>query len=235
MIRAAGIAALALGLALAGCERAQGPSLAQLCEKHATDKCAFGHNYVELYETLLAPLRARELRILEIGVAQGYSLLLWQDYFPRARIYGVDIQPKKHLDNARTTTLVADQGKRADLARVLQETGGKFDLVIDDGGHRMEQQQLSLGLLFPALAPGGLYIIEDVHTSFPDSYPGFGVEPGGANSTYALIDGFVRTGAIRSRYLSAQENAALTAGIAACGHFFRATKARSQLVWCRKK
>jgi hypothetical protein len=209
--------------------------LAELCEQYRTDKCPFHHDSVEIYETLFSPFKHKNLRILEIGVFQGNSMRLWEAYFPTAQIFGVDIESKSHYDSRRVKTLVADQGKRDDLARVLTATGRDFDLILDDGGHRMDQQQISFGTLFPTLKSRGLYIIEDIHTSFPELYPNFGVEPDGQNSTYAMIDRFVKTGKFRSKYLTDAENEYLNKNISHCGYFLRSNRFHSDLFACWKK
>jgi hypothetical protein len=209
-------------------------SMAQLCERHRTDKCV-EHRYFEFYEDLFRPLRSSARRVLEIGVANGESLRLWQAYFASAHIYGLDIHDTKRHDGPRITTMVADQGKRADLEAALRRFGREFDIVIDDGGHRMDQQQISFAVLFPALRKGGLYVIEDVHTSFPALHPGYGVTPGGGNSTYAMIDRFVRTGTISSRYLSKEESRFLSENISHCAYYFRPTPLHSDLFICRRK
>jgi predicted O-methyltransferase YrrM len=213
----------------------EGKTLAQLCEQYRTDKCPDHHNYVEIYDTLFTPFRNKNLRILEIGVFRGMSMRLWEAYFPAAQIYGLDIESKSQYDSRRVKTLVADQGKRTDLARVLATTGGDFDLILDDGGHRMDQQQISFGTLFPTLKSGGLYIIEDIHTSFPELYPGFGVEPDGQNSTYAMIDRFVRKGKIGSKYLTEAENDYLSKNISHCAYFLRSNPFHSDMFACWKK
>jgi hypothetical protein len=212
-----------------------GPTLTELCKQHPTDKCAFHHNYVVIYEMLFSPLRNQKLRLLEIGVLEGDSLRLWAAYFPSAQIFGIDIQDKSKHDTPRIKTLIADQGKRADLANMIAATGGNFDIVLDDGGHVMAQQQISFAVLFSALKSGGLYIIEDIHTSFPDLYPGYGVERGGANSTYSLIDRFVRTGRVQSEYLTQAENNRLTESISHCMYFWRPTKLHSDFFACWRK
>lgn len=217
---------------------AQAPNpatLVELCQRHPTDKCPFHHNYVVLYDMLFGPLRNRPLRFLEIGVAQGHSVRLWEAYFPAAQIYGLDIEDKSRHDTPRIKTVVADQGKREDLARALAVAGREFDIVLDDGGHRMDQQQISLAVLFPALKSGGMYVLEDIHTSFPGLYPGYGVEPDGENSTYAMIDRLVRTGKIRSKYLSDAESDYLSENISHCMYFWRSTSVHSDFLACWKK
>ena len=213
----------------------QPATLAQLCPRHPTDKCRSDHNYVEIYDTLFAPLKSKTLRLLEIGVLEGHSLRLWEDYFPAARIFGIDIVDSTKHDAGRVKTLVADQGKREDLAKVIATTGGAFDIVLDDGGHRMDQQQISFGVLFPAVKSGGLYIIEDIHTSFPELYLDYGVEADGKNSTYALIDRFVRTQRIDSKYLTVAENDYLSENISYCAYFLRLNGRHSDFFACWKR
>lgn len=228
--------AAALLVALAACgQDAPPPTLAKLCEKYPTDKCPTAHNYVETYEALFAPLRTSARRILEIGVQHGYSMRMWEEYFPQAKIVGVDIRPRPQVDSARVTTVVADQGRREDLKALLAKLGGEYDIIIDDGGHRMDQQQVSLAMLFPALRPGGLYIIEDMHTSFPRFYPDFGVAADGSNSTHAMVERFMRTGELASLYMSAAESAYLKDNIAQCSYGFRNSERRSALLVCRKR
>ena len=229
--------AAALALVLAACGRAEGPAptLAELCQTHPTDKCPSFHNYVEIYDGLFAPLRASTRKLLEIGVQRGYSMRLWEAYFPSAQIVGLDIRPTPQVDTARITTMVADQGKREDLQAVLKKFGADFDIIIDDGGHYMEHQQVSLATLFPALRSGGLYIIEDLHTSFPNRYPKFDVKPDGSNSTYAMLDRLIRTGEVTSPYMTAAERAYLKQNIAQCGFVFRNNERMSAFLVCRKK
>ena len=181
----------------------------------STDKGPGQHNYTELYERLLFERKDDPLKIFEIGIAEGGSLAMWQDYFPKARIFAVDIVEKKRFDNARVTTLIADQASREQLQAAIQTSGGDIDVLVDDGGHTMEQQQVSLGFLFPHVRPGGYYIVEDVHTSLPALWKGYGVARDGANTTLRMLENFVRgsSPAIRSAYMTTPERAYLTAHI----------------------
>ena len=155
------------------------------------------------------------IKIFEIGVAEGGSLAMWQTYFPKARIFAIDILDKSTFNNARVTTLVADQAKRDQLQAAIDVSGGDIDVLIDDGGHTMEQQQVSLGFLFKHVRPGGYYIIEDVHTSLPALWKGYGVDRDGANTTLRMLENFVRSAApaIRSRYMLDPEMSYLTENI----------------------
>jgi hypothetical protein len=177
----------------------------------STDKGPGGHNYTELYERLFFPWKDDPITIFEIGIAGGGSLKMWQSYFPQARVFAVDILPKSEFDNARVTTLIADQANREQLQAAIAIAGSDIHILIDDGGHTMEQQQVSLGFLFKHVRPGGYYVIEDVHTSLPALWKGYGVERGGGNTTLRMLENFVRATrpAIRSRYMRADEMAYL--------------------------
>ena len=176
-----------------------------------TDKGPSQHNYTELYERLFFPWKDEPIKIFEIGIASGGSLKMWQAYFPQARIFAVDILAKPEFDNARVKTLVADQANRDQLQQAIDTAGSDIHILIDDGGHTMEQQQVSLGFLFKHVRPGGYYVIEDVHTSLPALWQGYGVERGGANTTLRMVENFLRgtKPAMRSKYMRADEMAYL--------------------------
>lgn len=134
---------------------------------HGTDKASGGHNYLTAYETFFAPLRDTELTLLEIGVKGGASLRVWRDYFPKARIVGVDIAPtaRQHAED-RVTIEIANQGRRGLLVDIAQRHG-PFDIIIEDGSHFWQHQILAIMTLVPQLKPGGLFVSEDLQVSFP--------------------------------------------------------------------
>ncbi len=208
-------------------ERHRFATLTQLADKYKTDKGSYGpgasagHFYTEIYECFFHPLRYKARKICEIGVASGASLKMLRDYFPLATIYGIDIKDSSRLDSRRIRTFIADQAERRQLQGFIDKCGNGYDLIIDDGGHSMEQQQVSLGYLFRYLKPGGYYIIEDVHTSLilDDAY--YGVEKDGKNTTLAMIENFIRAGRIESRYMTSEEKSLLAATISYCNLFGR--------------
>ena len=181
----------------------------------STDKGPCCHNYTELYERLFFPWKDEPIKIFEIGIADGGSLAMWQAYFPKARIFAVDILPKTQFDNERVKTLIADQANRDQLRVATEAAGGDIHVLIDDGGHSMEQQQVSLGFLFKHVRPGGYYVIEDVHTSLPALWKGYGVAQSGRNTTLRMLENFVRSPApaIASQYMLSEETAYLNAHI----------------------
>jgi hypothetical protein len=188
---------------------------------YETDK-AEGHHYTEVYEYFLCPIKYSAKKVLEIGIETGASLKMWADYFPGATIYGIDIADKSRLNSKTIRTFVADQADRKRLQACLDASGGDFDFIVDDGGHSMEQQQVSFGFLFSQVRPGGYYIVEDLHTSIYAYYDsGYGAAKTGGNTTLTMVDNFIRTGTIKSDYMTAGEQDYLTAHLGYCNLFSR--------------
>lgn len=200
-----------------------------------TDKGPSQHNYTALYERLFIEWKDEPITIFEIGIAKGGSLAMWQEYFSQARIVAVDIEPKVQFDNARVKTFVGDQARR-DQLRPAIEAAGQPHIIIDDGGHSMEQQQVSLGYLFAHVRPGGYYVIEDVHTSLPALWKGYGVERSGANTTLRMLENYIRgtQPSIRSKYMLPAETNYLDAQIDSVTITYR-PQSRSILAVIKKK
>lgn len=139
--------------------------LGSLAKKHGTDKVS--HGYTEVYSEYFEQCREDSLKLLEIGVYRGSSIRMWEEYFPNAMIYGIDDgtictpQTMAGLNSARVTTLDCDQSDRKALKPII-EGMGELDIVIDDGLHFQEHQQVSLGVIFPFVKAGGIYFIEDM-------------------------------------------------------------------------
>jgi hypothetical protein len=95
----------------------------------------------------------------------GQSLEFLKDFFPNAIIYGIDLYDKKEYDSDRIITLIGNQESRYDLNNIVKQTNCEFDLIIDDGGHTMRQQQITFSVLFKNLKSNGIFIIENLHTS----------------------------------------------------------------------
>lgn len=161
--------------------------LADIADRYSCDKGTrgpSGHwnatNYVDVYQAYFHARVDEPLSLLEIGLGVpgpnwnamivhggnvgGASMKMWSDYFPKAKITGIDINPAPYLDSDRVKTYVVDQGSRDSLDAFLAEhPDPNFDIIIDDGSHRADHQQVSLEVLFPHLKPGGLYFIEDLN------------------------------------------------------------------------
>ncbi|KLE33680.1 hypothetical protein AAW01_04475 [Aurantiacibacter gangjinensis] len=130
-------------------------------------------HYIPIYERYLEHLRGSSFKMLEIGVFQGGSLDMWRSYFgDECTLFGVDIDSKT-VDRVSPPNQVriGSQDDPAFLADVVREMGG-LDLVLDDGSHVGKHQWSTFETLFPLLSEGGLYIIEDTHTSYWWQYGG---------------------------------------------------------------
>lgn len=129
-------------------------TLQQLFERHGTDKAS--HFYASFYETLPAPKR-----MLEVGVYKGASLRAWSEWWPNAEKVGIDTFARGHMPaNLPPRTLVRGCDSRTVTFANLGYRG--FDLTIDDGSHRPIDQAKTFRNLWPLVAPGGVYVIEDV-------------------------------------------------------------------------
>jgi len=129
-------------------------------------------NYFEIYERYFEQFREKKPRFLEIGVQYGGSLRMWEKYFANATIFGIDINPDcKNLQTDEIKILIGSQNDKI----FLQDASKKLDnldIIIDDGGHTMEQQINTFEILFPILNQGGIYICEDVESSYQNMYGG---------------------------------------------------------------
>jgi hypothetical protein len=98
---------------------------------------------------------------------------MWKHYFgPGARIIGIDIDPvAREYAEDQVEIVIGDQGDRKFLSE-LRERVGAIDIFIDDGGHFMNQQIATFEEMWPAVTEGGVYLIEDVHTSYWPEYGG---------------------------------------------------------------
>ena len=193
--------------------------LTSLANRYGTDKGSSrrGHHYTRIYSELFEPLRDRPVRLLEIGLmglkrggwnddrlrdkgeARGRdapSLRLWTHYFPRGEIIGFDFNDFSDVEIARCRIFRGDASRPDDLLAVMDEIGGQLDIVIDDASHASDHQQITLGTLFPAVAPGGVYIIEDLFFQPPDR------EPPDATKTVEILRRAEVTGEFRGSHLS---------------------------------
>ena len=142
------------------------PTLDEIGLKFGTDKASSHHNYLNFYDSFFGPLRQESLTLLEIGVFQGASLYTWREYFPNAKIIGVDIQLTcKRLESEQIKIELADQSNLEHLAQ-LAAKHGPFDIIVEDGSHMWEHQITTLRALFPFVKNGGYYVVEDLQTNF---------------------------------------------------------------------
>ena len=144
------------------------------------------NNFFAEYDFHFRDLREMSVRLLEIGVQNGGSLHMWKEYFPNAvEIIGIDVDERcKKFESGNVRVYIGDQ---EDIA-FLDSIPGLFDVIIDDGGHTMTQQQTSFHRMFPKLKDGGIYVIEDLHTSY---WKEFGGKRGRAGTTIEWLKGLL--------------------------------------------
>jgi|688.fasta_scaffold24714_6 hypothetical protein len=179
--------------------------LSQLAIKYNTDK--FSHGFTKLYDNLLHKYKDDKFNLLEIGVFYGSSIKMWHEYFQNSNIYAADnyigingngnhfSTPDKFIkeisnnkDYNRIEIVYLDQSKEEELikySKYCKENNIKFKVILDDGSHLMKDQQITFFHLFDNLENGGMFIIEDTHTSEQDGYD---VLPDKSNSTKKLIE-----------------------------------------------
>jgi hypothetical protein len=131
------------------------------------------NHYFEIYDRHFARLRGAPVQVVEFGVSQGGSLSMWRDYFgPQCQIVGVDINPAcKQFEEPGVRIVIGDQEDRVFL-RGLAASLPRIDILIDDGGHTMKQQIHTFEELFPQVADNGVYLVEDLHTSYWSDWGG---------------------------------------------------------------
>jgi hypothetical protein len=129
------------------------------------------------YAEHLRPYRFRRNVVYEIGVggyessSPGGSLAIWRDYLLRSQVIGIDLYPKHVRLGRRVAFCRGDQSNDADLGQVCDRYGNP-DIVIDDGSHIGGHVLASFRFLFDRLSPGGIYVIEDLSTSYDTSHGG---------------------------------------------------------------
>lgn len=176
-----------------------GVNLTDLADRYGSDKGSAKHRYTELYHMLFHPYRQRKITFLEMGLLIGGpehgvdagrethdlpSIRMWLEYFPKARIHGLDVSDFSWFEHERFTFHRCDMDDRGQIARAAEAIRPAPDIVIDDASHASHHQQNAFLEVFPRLKSGGLYVIEDLRWQ-PDSY-----ERPGITKTAALFRSF---------------------------------------------
>jgi hypothetical protein len=173
-------------------------SLDELSKKYSLDKNAASgcHDYIPGYSTVFDGIRGKVRTMLEIGIGSvengqmcgptgkplsgyrtGNSLRCWQEYFPNAKIYGIDLYEHKELNQDRIKTFVADQSNAEQLDGVIEGIGATLDIIIDDGSHYGEHQMFSFMHLNQYLSPEGIYVIEDIQPNYISKFSDLSIFP----------------------------------------------------------
>lgn len=172
--------------------------LTELGLKTGTDK-AYYHLFTEFYNDYFENFLGRPITILEIGIASGKSIFMLHEFFPDATIYAIDINEESvNLDlGDNIHKYLCSQDDFASLSNLF--SGIKFDIIIEDGSHLTSHQQTSLGFFFQYLNAGGIYICEDLHTSYRKSHVDTSI------TTMQMIENYKLFGTFKTNLLTNEQ------------------------------
>ena len=142
-------------------------TLTEIATTYPTDKL-HKHGYIPVYDRIMSPNRETVKNVLEIGIYGGDSLRTWQEFFPNATIYGIDIDKSTFIEGERIKCMYGNQSSVEDLNRLRAhfiKEGVKFDYIVDDGSHTWSDQILSFLMFKDLLTDEGKYFIEDVYVT----------------------------------------------------------------------
>lgn len=132
-------------------------------------------HYFDIYDNHLRKYKdsGKKVVLLEIGIFQGGSINMWKDYFDNnVEIYAIDINPLcKSFEQEGVKIFIGSQEDKAFMESVAKQIPNP-DIIIDDGGHSMNQLITSFEVLYPCLKEGGIYLLEDLHTCYWYNYGG---------------------------------------------------------------
>lgn len=126
-------------------------------------------NFADIYTNLLTPYIGKDMTLVELGVSHGGSLQLWREFLgDKVKIFGLDVAEHCLYKEPQIECMLVDQSKPEDLAKI--SSIGPIDLFIDDGSHYSDNQIDTFEVVFPQIKSGGVYVCEDVHTSYRELY-----------------------------------------------------------------
>lgn len=125
-----------------------------------------GMTYLDVYENLFCKMRDQEFTLIELGVLYGGSLRMWMEYFPNAKVVGVDVNPEAmdHVPEGASFVLASQTDEQAIKAAL--SSFPPLGIVIDDGSHYVPHMIESFRFLWPMVADGGVYVMEDTAVSY---------------------------------------------------------------------
>lgn len=171
----------------------------------------FTHHYERMYIPFLARFKIAEFSMMEIGIRNGASLKMWPLLFPNVNhVYGMGVDAevgdhqKIHVINNQITTYDADQSDKTALDFVIGDIGKQLEFILDDGSHYPVHQIFTFEYLFSnLLAPGGIYIIEDIETSYWDGpnakVYNYDIRDGGPGKPINIVERFKQVADVINR------------------------------------
>jgi len=219
------------------------PTLSNISKKYPTDK-DFVHNYFDtVYEKYFSPIRDNVIKFCEVGVGgfwgdvgwvPGNSLRVWEEYFPNAYVLGLDINQYDLKNEGRITVDYIDQSKK-ELVDSYAEKMFDYDIILDDGSHNIHDQQITMSSFFKTIKSGGIFVMEDLHSSIevkiPEKRDVWGWGDPTKITTLEMLEHFKLTGEIISDYLSDEEKQYLKDNIASVEIFTNAPTSITSIIY----
>ncbi|MEM6481931.1 MAG: hypothetical protein AAF922_10010 [Pseudomonadota bacterium] len=152
-------------------------NLTDLADRFGSDKGSKKHRYTELYHMLFHAYRQQKFSFLEMGLLIGGpeqgnhpdrettdapSIRMWLEYFPNAKIHGLDVSDFSWFKHDRFAFHRCDMGERENIKTAFAEIDPVPEIVLDDASHASHHQQFAFLEIFPKLPSGALYVIEDL-------------------------------------------------------------------------
>ena len=153
-------------------KKSSSDSLTNLFNYYGTDKV--GHGYTQFYEKHFKPIKKKNLNILEIGSYSGASAASFVKYFPNSKIYCADINISNFKFLSKRIQVygldISNKKMINNFFKKINITYGQkyFDIIIDDGSHKLSDMLFSLNIFLKNLKKDGYYIIEDY--KFPNFF-----------------------------------------------------------------
>lgn len=156
-------------------------TLDEIAIEQQTDKASVhptgGHDYARHYDFHFSAFRGEEIRLIEIGVGGGQSIRTWLQYFPNAKVYGVDnnqgTNPWNTVNSgihSRYTFVYGDQSDTTFWKCFAVDYGRDWNVVIDDGGHYAQQVIATFRNLWPMVKSKGIYAVEDFEQTYSNLF-----------------------------------------------------------------
>jgi hypothetical protein len=138
----------------------------ELFKEHKGESILKWSNYGDIYDKHFAKFRDQQINILEIGVLKGGSMRIWEKYFPKANIFGIDINEEcLQYQSDRTKIFIGDQGDVSFLRNIKAKIP-RVDILIDDGSHRAKDQKITFEEMYYHVRKPGVYLIEDIELNY---------------------------------------------------------------------
>ena len=132
------------------------------------------HDYLRHYDYLFEQFRPEKIALIEFGCFKGDSLRMWEQYFPHAEIFGVDLDEEaKQHETDRIHIVIGDATSQETHDSLKAATGGHAFIILDDASHAWSDQRRSFELFWDMVSPGGFYVVEDLECGTLGAYPAY--------------------------------------------------------------